>query len=418
MVNRLSGRPGIAYAEPNYIQWADAIPDDPDFGQLWGLDNTTQTGGTDDADIDGPEAWDIATGSQSIVVGVIDTGVDYNHEDLAANMWKNPGEIEGNGIDDDGNGFVDDIYGWDFYNGDSDPFDDAGHGSHCSGTIGAVGNNGVGVAGVNWNVEIMALKFLGAGGSGPTSAAVEAVEYATMMRRDHGVNVVLTSNSWGGGGASQALEDAIADCGTENIMFVAAAGNSGSDNDATPYYPATYPQDNIIAVAATDHNDAKASFSSYGLETVDLAAPGVDVYSTLPGNGYGTKSGTSMATPHVAGVAALAWSLAPSAPFADVKAAIVDGTDPVDSMSGITVSGGRLNARSTLGLVGMAVGSSTPAAGEVLVLSSTSLPTEFVVNFSHPVDSSSLELTDLDPRGTPQLQVQRPRCRLPNLGGQ
>ena len=205
-VQALSANPNVKYAEPNYVVHADVfIPNDPQFDQLWGLDNFGQTGGTPDADIDAPEAWDISTGTGAIVVGVIDTGVDYTHEDLAGNMWTNPGEIPGDGIDNDGNGFVDDVYGYDFINDDGDPFDDNDHGTHISGTIGAVGNNGIGVVGVNWDVQIMALKFLSAGGSGSTAGAIAAVDYATMMRNS-GVNIQLTSNSWGGGGFSQALK--------------------------------------------------------------------------------------------------------------------------------------------------------------------------------------------------------------------
>ena len=222
--------------------------------------------------------------SANVLVGVIDTGVDYNHPDLAANIWTNPGEIAGNGIDDDGNGYIDDVHGYDFVNNDGDPMDDNGHGTHFSGTIGGVGNNGIGVAGVNWNVKIMALKFLDSGGSGSTANAVAGVQYATMM----GVDV--TSNSWGGGGFSQALYDAIDAAGAANIAFVAAAGNNGANNDTSPAYPAAYDLPNIISVAATDDNDELASFSNYGAASVDLGAPGVDILSTLPGNQYGLLS--------------------------------------------------------------------------------------------------------------------------------
>ncbi|HZN02383.1 MAG TPA: S8 family peptidase, partial [Candidatus Polarisedimenticolia bacterium] len=277
-IERLMRNPRVVYAEPNYILTADVVPNDPRFNELYGMLNTGQTGGTTDADIDADQAWGVSRGSHDVLVGVIDTGIDYNHPDLAANIWTNPGEIPGNTIDDDGNGFVDDIHGYDFANNDSDPFDDNGHGSHCSGTIGGVGNNGVGVAGVNWQVSLMALKFLSGGGSGTTANAVRAVEYSTMMGVD------LTSNSWGGGGFSQALYDAVAAAGAANIAFVAAAGNDGTDNDVSPHYPSNYDLANVISVAATDHNDAKASFSNWGATTVDLGAPGVNILSTLPGN--------------------------------------------------------------------------------------------------------------------------------------
>jgi len=231
----------IEYIEPNYIWTAEEVPNDPMFSQLWGMENTGQTGGTPGADIHATNAWDVFTGSSSVLVGVIDTGIDYTHPDLAANVWTNPGEIPNNGIDDDMNGYVDDIHGWDFINNDNDPMDDNGHGSHCSGTIGGVGNNGIGVAGVNWHISIMGLKFLSAGGSGSTADAVEAIQYATMM------GVKLTSNSWGGGGFSQAMLDAIEDANTAGVLFVAAAGNSSSNTDVSPHYPSSYPSDNIVA---------------------------------------------------------------------------------------------------------------------------------------------------------------------------
>lgn len=232
--------PRIKYVEPNYRvslirQRIERFPNDPRFAQMWGLHNTGQTGGTNDADIDAPEAWDIETGND-VIIGVIDTGIDWTHEDLAANVWINPGEIPNNRLDDDGNGYIDDIRGWDFVNNDNDPMDDEGHGSHVSGTIAAVGNNGIGTVGVSWSAKIMPLKFLDANGNGTTAGAIEAVEYATRM------HARLTSNSWGGGDFSQALYDAIAAAGKAGILFVAAAGNGGSDgigddNDLLPHYP-------------------------------------------------------------------------------------------------------------------------------------------------------------------------------------
>jgi len=405
-VQALSRNPNVRYAEPNYILYAIAtFPNDPRLDELWGLHNTGQTGGTPDADIDAPEAWDIATGTGEIVAGVIDTGVDYTHEDLAANMWTNEAELYGTaGLDDDGNGYIDDVYGWDFYNDDNDPFDDHGHGTHCSGTIGAVGNNGIGVVGVNWNVKIMALKFLSAGGSGSTDDAVEAVLYTAWMR-DHGVNIVLTSNSWGGGGFSQALKDAIQASGDAGMLFIAAAGNGNTDTDANPHYPSSYDLDNIISVAATDHNDDRASFSNWGATSVDLGAPGVDIVSTLPAESYGAKSGTSMATPHVAGAAALAWGIAGDVGYATIRDAIFAGVDLVVSMGGITVTGGRLNAHNTLQQVGMVVIASTPATGDIV----TTQPIEFVIDFSFPVDGvcpdGTLESTDLTVNDIPAYSV-------------
>jgi subtilisin family serine protease len=337
-VGRYRSHPKIAYIEPNYIVRASEIPNDPRFPELYGLNNTGQTGGTVDADIDAVEAWDVFTGSSNVLIGVIDTGVDYNHPDLAANIWTNPGEIPGNGIDDDNNGYIDDVHGYDFINNDGDPMDDHGHGSHVSGTIGGVGNNGIGVAGVNWNVKIMACKFLSASGSGSVADAVEAINYATMM------GVRLTSNSWGGGGFSQALLDAINDADAAGILFVAAAGNSSADTDVSPNYPSAYASPNIVAVAATDDHDALASFSNYGATTVDLAAPGVNILSTTPGNTYSVFSGTSMATPHVAGALGLVFGRFPNIGHMDAKNLILNFVDHKASLAGKCLTGGRLNA--------------------------------------------------------------------------
>lgn len=340
----------IAGFEQDIVRVLQTTPNDTSYGSgtLYALHNTGQSGGTNDADIDAPEAWDITTGSSSIVVGVIDTGIDYTHPDLAANLWTNPGEIAGNGIDDDGNGFVDDVHGYDFFNEDADPMDDHSHGTHCAGTIGAVGNNGQGVVGVAWNVKLMALKFMGSGGSGYTSDAVRAVNYATMMRNTYGVNVRVLSNSWGSGSYSYSLESAITASNTAGILFVAAAGNDTTDNDTTPHYPSNYNLANVIAVAATDRNDALAGYSNWGDTTVHLGAPGSSIYSTMPGGGYGYKSGTSMATPHVAGAAVLAWAYNANLTVAQVKAAILNSVDALSSLSGKTITGGRLNVHAML----------------------------------------------------------------------
>jgi subtilisin family serine protease/subtilisin-like proprotein convertase family protein len=344
----LSGLPGFRYVEPDFLITVDStIPNDPSFSTLYGLNNTGQSAGTLDADIDAPEAWDLTIGSRSVVVGVIDSGVDYNHPDLAANIWTNPGEIAGDGKDNDGNGYIDDVHGYDFANNDGDPFDDYGHGTHVAGTIGAIGNNNLGVAGVNWLTQIMGLKFLGANGSGATSAAVSALNYATMME-GRGVNIRVTNNSWGGGAFSQAMSDAIAASGAAEMLFVAAAGNAATNIDTTPYYPASYALPNVITVAATDRNDALASFSNYGTATVDLAAPGSSIYSTYLNNSYVSMSGTSMATPHVSGAAALAWSYAPSATYQQVRDAMFDGVDELAGLSDKTITGGRLNVYNTL----------------------------------------------------------------------
>ena len=323
------------------------LPNDPSYSQLWGLENLGGSGKVTDADIDASAAWDVSTGSSSVVVGIIDTGIDYNHPDLAANVWTNPGETAGDGIDNDGNGFIDDIHGWDFFNEDNNPFDDNGHGTHVAGTIGAVGNNGVGVAGINWNVKLMGLKFLSGSGMGFDSDAIRAINYATMMR-ERGVNVVATNNSWGGPGYDSAMRGAIEAAGDQGILFVAAAGNDGANIDSGDFYPARYDNANLISVASTTSSDLMSSFSNYGAVGVDLGAPGSAIYSTLPGNTYGTYSGTSMATPHVTGVVALAAAQFPDATISQLKQAVLDGGDSLAALAGKTVTGKRLNAAGTL----------------------------------------------------------------------
>jgi len=344
--------PTVLYAEPNYVyriaQQATLTPDDSQFSQLWALHNTGQTGGTPDADIDAPEAWDISTGSSDVVVATIDSGVDYNHPDLADNVWRNTPECNGiPGIDDDHNGFVDDCYGVDMANNDSDPLDDHGHGTHVAGIIGARGNNSVGVVGVNWNVQIMACKFLNSSGSGFTSDAIRCLEYVKLMK-DRGVNIVATNNSWGGGGYSQALYDAIAAHMSAGILFIAAAGNNGRDNDTSGVYPASYYLPNVIAVAATDHNDDLATFSSggsnYGAHTVHVGAPGKSILSTTPNNTYSTFSGTSMAAPYVTGLAALLKAYNPAWDWIAIRNLILSSGDALLALQEKTVTGRRINA--------------------------------------------------------------------------
>lgn len=344
ILSRPPFRDAIEYAEPNYIVHAFEFPNDPLRNDLWGLHNLGQTGGTQDADIDALEAWVAQTGSDAVVVGGIDSGIDYLHEDLADNIWVNLGEIPDNGFDDDGNGYVDDVRGWDFCNEDNDPMDDCGHGTHTAGTVGAVGNNGIGVTGVNWTVKLMPLKFLDACGSGSIADAVEAILYAASFEDGSGGKIVrITNNSYGGNKGSRAEKDAIASSGA---VFVAAAGNKGNTRKQ---YPAAHDLDNIISVAATDHNDQLASWSSYGSDWVDLGAPGVDVLSTVPGDDYDYKDGTSMAAPHVAGVAALLMSENPGWSNDQVKTQILGTADWLSSLQGKTVTGGRLNARAALG---------------------------------------------------------------------
>ena len=355
----------IEYAEPDYIlsipeqmePQADGLninvlPDDELFDALWGLNNTGQTGGSADADIDALEAWEITTGNSEIVVAVIDTGIDYTHPDLAANMWVNPGETPNDGIDNDGNGYIDDVYGLDTVNDDSDPMDDNAHGTHVAGTIAAVGDNNEGVTGTAWQAKVMALKFLDEYGWGSTSDVIEAIEYAIDMKVNHGVNLLLTNNSWGGGGYSQALYDAIEASGNSGILFVAAAGNSASDNDYYETYPSSYDLDSIIAVASTNHDDTLSYFSSYGATTVDLSAPGSNILSTFPvehpDGPYYAISGTSMATPHVLGALVLAATQFPDVTIDQLKARVMYTTDSIPALNGKTVSGGRLNLHTML----------------------------------------------------------------------
>lgn len=344
-----AGRTGtVALLEPDFTITSAALPSDPSFGLLWGLRNVAQSGGAAGADIRAETAWNTTTGSRSVVVAVIDTGVDYTHPDLAANIWTNPREIADDGIDNDGNGYVDDVRGWDFANGDADPMDDHSHGTHVAGTIGAAGANGVGVTGVSWQVSIMPLKFMTGAGRGTTSSAIAAINYATLMRRDFGINVVATNNSWGGGGASLALQASIAAGGRAGVLFVAAAGNSASDNDLAPSYPASFADPTVITVAASDHSDRLASFSNFGATSVDLVAPGVSIYSTLPGGSYGWFSGTSMATPHVTGTIALLAAAAPRASADDLRTAILGGARPVTAFAGKVATGGLLDATAAL----------------------------------------------------------------------
>lgn len=346
VVEVLRRLPGVAYAELDRIVRTSNAPNDPSFGLLWGLHNTGQTVNNDPgvagADINALEAWSLTTGSPNHVIAVIDSGFNYNHPDLAANAWVNPGEIAGNLVDDDGNGYVDDIRGWDFYSNDADPMDDNGHGTHCAGTIGGVGSNGVGVTGVNWQCKIVGLKFLGSGGSGSTTGAVSAVNYLV------GKGIKVSNNSWGGGGFSQTLYDAINASRGIGHVFCAAAGNNNTNTDGTTYYPQGYALDNIISVAASDNNDQRASFSNYGASSVDLAAPGVNIYSsysnTPTGTGYAYLNGTSMATPHVTGVVALVQALHSDWTYTQVRSRILNTVRPVGAFSGITVTGGVLDA--------------------------------------------------------------------------
>jgi subtilisin family serine protease len=351
-MTRLADDPRVEFSSPNHVYKLDAFEagqnpapvNDPDASKLWGLHNEGQTGGKADADIDAPEAWQIHTGRNQAqggpIIAVIDTGIDYNHPDLVANMWVNPGEIAGDGIDNDGNGVIDDIHGYNANGDNGDPMDGVGHGTHCAGTIAAVGNNGVGVVGVNQNANVMAVKIFNDEGSTDSASIVRGVQYATKM------GARITSNSWGGPLPDSAIREAFEQ--STDALHLVAAGNSGYNNDWLPSFPANYGLDNLVAVAATDHNDGLADFSQYGRRNVDLGAPGVDILSTVPGGNYASYSGTSMATPHVSGVAALIASHDPDISNADLRRRLEEGTDKVDSLAGKVATGGRLNAHKAL----------------------------------------------------------------------
>lgn len=334
----------IEIAEPNYLYYASSTPNDPDLSKLWGLANdgapdAVNQPGIKGVDISAERAWDLATGSKSTVVAVIDTGIDFKHPDLKDQAWINTKELNGKpGVDDDGNGFIDDVYGYNFADNKGDATDDNGHGSHCSGTIGAKGNDGAGIVGVNWNVSLMAVKFLDKNGSGSLANAIKAVDYARMM------GAKIMSNSWGGSGFSDLLKKAIEDAEKSDVLFVAAAGNNGSDNDKTPTYPANYESPNVLSVAAIDNRGALASFSNYGLTKVHVAAPGVQIVSSVLAGGYEPYSGTSMATPHVSGIAALLLSKNASLHYDELKSTIIKQVRPLAGLKGKLLSGGMADA--------------------------------------------------------------------------
>ena len=377
LASRLRRLGEVAAAEPNYYRYLDAVPNDPRFGDMYGLDNSGQTGGVADADIDAPEGWDLAVGSPDVVVAILDSGMDMAHEDLAANLYTNPGEVL-NGVDDDGNGFIDDLHGWDFRDNDNDPTDPsvlcASHGTHTAGTVGAVGNNGIGVSGVAQNVKLMPLRAFYVSllfCTAQDSDLLEAIAYMRVMQ------VPISNNSWGGGPSSTVMRNAI---GATRQLFVTSSGNVGSNNDAAPSYPASYALENIVAVAATNASDALASFSNFGVQSVDLAAPGQGILSTTRGDTYGLLDGTSMASPHVAGAAAVLLGDDPTLTPHEIRARLLRGTDP----KGLPVAtGGRLNLFGSLTLP------SSTVVVEVLPQGSTAVSPGDTVSYTAQVQNTS-----------------------------
>lgn len=354
IVAQYSQLPEVEYAEPNYeINLEEGasgplvpiLPRDPQFTDQWALANSGQRGGKKGADISATLAWAKTTGSEKVVVAVLDSGVDYTHEDLISNMWTRPANMLP--YQDSELGVVDDLTGYNAIDNTTDPMDENGHGTHCAGIIGAEGENDLGIAGVNWKVQIMPLKFMNAGGFGTTKDAIEAINYV-IDRKKAGVNVRIISASWGSTQKSRALETVIRKAYENDILFVAAAGNASTNNDRRPHFPSNYNVPNVISVAALDRNDHLATFSNFGPNSVAIAAPGVDILSTWLGNAYEEKSGTSMATPVVSGVAALIVSENPRISVDDLKKRILDSTDPIVALKGKTVTGGRINAAKAL----------------------------------------------------------------------
>jgi len=411
-INALSGQPGVGLVEPDYIVTTDSVSNDTNVvgGQTWGLYGDVGTP-INPYGSQAEEAWAAGyTGSNKVAVGVVDSGIDYTHPDLYLNVWLNQKEIptalksglrdtdgdglitfrdlnnsanasyvadkNGNGridagdllhdarwadgVDQDANGYTDDLIGWDFVNNDNDPMDDAGHGTHVAGTIGAIGGNGAGVAGIGWNTQLVALKFLDSSGNGLTSNSIRALDYFTnASKAGTGVDFAATNNSWGGAGYSGSLLSAITRGAQAQILYVAAAGNGGADaigdnNDVTAYYPSGYSTvatagyEAVVSVAAITNTGALAPFSNYGATSVDLGAPGLSIYSTMKGGGYGYMSGTSMATPHVTGAIALYAAAAPGASAAAIRADLLATTDYTPSLDGKTMSDGRLDVGSFL----------------------------------------------------------------------
>jgi subtilisin family serine protease len=338
------------------LKKSDITPNDTYWSLLKGMHQTNNV------DIDAPAAWSLTTGVSSVVVGIIDTGIEYTHPDLAANMWVNPNEIANNGIDDDANGYIDDIHGINAINDSGNPLDDNGHGTHVAGTIGAVGNNSTGVTGVAWTVKMVGLKFLSASGSGSTSNAIKGIDYLTSLKTQKGLNVIASNNSWGGGGFSSSLQSAIVRARDAGILFVAAAGNETQNIDATPSYPAAYNVDNVISVGAVDVDTGGiASFSNFGPTNVHIGAPGTSITSTYTGSNYASLDGTSMAAPHVTGVLALMSAANSTLTYTQYRNALLTGSTIRSSLAGYVAESRMLNAyNSVAAVVGLPPATPTP----------------------------------------------------------
>lgn len=343
------GREGFEYVEPDELVTYALASNDTSLAKQWAHDMVKSA-----------QAWDISRGSAGVTVAILDSGVDYNHPDLRANMWQNPREISGNGLDDDGNGYVDDVYGWNFVSNNNRPLADDGstyHGTHVAGTVGAVGNNGLGISGHAQTVKLMALKFLNSSGSGFRSDAIRGIDYAIR----NGAKII--NNSWGGTTYSQALSDAIGRARAAGVLFVAAAGNNGSNNDRSSFYPANYPHDNVVSVASSTSADKLSSFSNYGVTKVHLAAPGSAIYSTKNGNAYQYLSGTSMATPLVSGVLATMVAIRPDLSYRQIKGALLRNVDVKATYTGKVISNGRINSFRALSSIAEAPASQIPDTG-------------------------------------------------------
>lgn len=323
---------GIESLENKYL--LSAIPNDPSLNLQWAINSSSVN-----------QAWKYSTGSKNVVVAVIDSGIDLTHDDLKKNLWVNSGEIPGDGIDNEHNGYIDDINGWNFVNNNNDVQDRYGHGTHVAGIIGAVGNNSLGVAGLNWNVSIMTLKFMDDRGVGYTAGAIKAMEYIAMMKNIYGVNIVVANASWGGSsGYSSIIYNEINNLNSSNVILTVAAGNNGNNNDITLTYPSCYNIDNVISVGSLEYDGINISeFSNYGASSVDLAAPGSMIYSTLPYNNYGYLSGTSMAAPQVAGTVALLNSVKSGLTISEVRKSIFQSVDKIPELFGKVATGGKLN---------------------------------------------------------------------------